>query len=497
MNLIEIEKSKSDYIIQLYEEIRSEFKGQTDTIVGILDSSIAKFAENYGLKIKSPLKEIKYYSVVSRVKDVKSLEEKIFRNDLLSKNFKEISNEFIVDGPTEVSIKNYLRSLDDLIGIRVLTDLNSDCKKVYQIINSNDFKEFIKGSLIEFDKEDLDDQPSKMKNGLEIYKIKGKYNQIYNFELQIKSKIIAAWGDMEHSIFYKDYSISPIKESTQASMNHIGKLLFQIDDFLESVRVANKSYKENSEVISFLLWIDNHYSSLINTGFKNINYRMDGFSEAIFAFYKNLKLDSENKLDEFRICVEHFLFDNLGANNKKYFELRNSSNNLKILESICLIWLNREEDITEANIDSKLTLYQNRLIHSVSDSLITNRKNGYDLDEMIEIYTHYFNLGLEYKCNDSFILNINEFYELFMVLKNMQDSFDGDIGPEKIKVLTDMLFISYYSGKISTYKQTEQCTAMFNNEEVTEKMFWLVEQYEKKIDALDKKIKKSVNKLVK
>lgn len=50
------------------------------------------------------------------------------------------------------------------------------------------------------------------KNGFEIYRIDGVYeynDQLFNFELQIKSLVNVFWGEIEHKIIYKKTIIIP------------------------------------------------------------------------------------------------------------------------------------------------------------------------------------------------------------------------------------------------------------------------------------------------
>ena len=91
--------------------------------------------------------------------------------------------------------------MPDIIGVRVVTELRHDCNKVLALLRA--FIDDLATTEVVLDKIDLESQPQKMKNGLFIYKIKGIFRSDFGFELQIKSKIEEAWGDMDHAIFIK------------------------------------------------------------------------------------------------------------------------------------------------------------------------------------------------------------------------------------------------------------------------------------------------------
>jgi len=248
MRAISEKIKRIDKVVSKYENIREEFVDIESRLKKGLSNLIELYSENFELSKLNSVRKLKFYSIVSRVKESNSLSEKLVRNNDYNQ-FDEILAD--IDNINQVQLKSKLKELDDIIGVKILTDLNIDTINMYKLISSSDFIMKAKEMGIELDESDLKSQPVTMKNGLNIYKVKCKYDE-WKFELQIKSKLESAWGDMEHSIFYKDYKVTPVRDLAQQSMIHIGKLLIEIDEFLQEIRNANNNFSTNSKVILFV-----------------------------------------------------------------------------------------------------------------------------------------------------------------------------------------------------------------------------------------------------
>lgn len=139
-----------------------------------------------------------YINTTSRIKSPDSIREKLLRN-----NYYYIYSDY----------KDAIENLPDLIGIRIECRFIDDEKKIFNIIE-NDFNiktenGFYKSKLNSNIELQLDEkQPKIQKNGFEIYKIDGKYvidkMHFINFELQIKSLVNIFWGEIDHSVLYKE-----------------------------------------------------------------------------------------------------------------------------------------------------------------------------------------------------------------------------------------------------------------------------------------------------
>nr|WP_294942464.1 hypothetical protein [uncultured Mucilaginibacter sp.] len=448
MDLIDKELVKINFIVKQFSDERDSLIKITETITDKLKKVIVELAPFYSLVSSNSVRQLNRYSFSPRVKETDSLEEKMVRGNLFNKEF-EIADDFNPqDGQLIKTVKKDLLKLDDLIGIKILADLNTDCVKMLELINSPEFKEKAIAQNIELCKDDLAAQPQVMRNGLNIYKIKGTYNN-YSFELQIKSKIISAWGDMEHAIFYKDYSISPIRDTTQSSMNHVGKLLYDIDDFLESIRSANKDYLKNAQALSFLQWFDIKYTERINGKLGKIGYRVDGIAELLYAIYGHLTIGDEAASKDLRFA--HFELTPANSLIEKYVNLRNTIYDLKILESITLSWLYESDyDITAENIDEVLLSYLN-LIKVASAQFLCELHQGYDIDEIITLLNSYQTIGFKYVPNESFLLNLNGLNAFMEARSYLNDIADSIVEENRINVIIQTVFIEIYKGSVHRF----------------------------------------------
>ncbi len=176
-----------------------------------------------------------YLNINSRVKSKDSLKEKILRHDYYNK-FKT------VDGLYE--------NLSDLIGVRLECRFVEDERTIYKLLKAHFknehnihmgyfYREDNPNILVELDSK----QPKEQKNGLNMYRIDGKYlyqDQIINFELQIKSLINIFWSEIEHKIIYKNYNymiadgfFKDIMRSIKNSLSTIDQQLLLISNEFE------------------------------------------------------------------------------------------------------------------------------------------------------------------------------------------------------------------------------------------------------------------------
>jgi ppGpp synthetase/RelA/SpoT-type nucleotidyltranferase len=401
MDLIQSEKLIIDELIEIFSEqaFQKQFETTAESIKIIFKVLLDDNGEAFDLISKNSVRDIKFYSIVHRIKEPDSMREKFYRSNLLNTEFRDLTIKNRPDAKRKKNIiKQRFRNCDDIIGIKILTDLNQDCKKILSLLKDNE--SYLIAENVKLDRQDLLKQPTKMKNGLEIYKISGTFNSESKFELQIKSKILSAWGDMEHSIFYKDYFISPVRESTQATMNHIGRLLFQIDDFLSSVRNTNKTYEKKAEVTSFLSWLDKHYSKLISDKLGGIGFNIDSISEMLFYVKNSMHISKNIKR---HLQFDHFKYSSKIKRNQQYIYIRNSSFDLKILEAILLSWLWPPSKINISSWDSRLNYYLDIIINYLSDALL-NHFEGYGQREIIYRIKSYIDKIILYRPNSNLFL---------------------------------------------------------------------------------------------
>lgn len=442
MSLIEEKFKQINFVLKCFEEEEDEFDKIRLVIQKKLNDLITKYALDYQLVDKNSVRELKFFSLISRIKEKNSLKEKFVRNNLFEK-FEDSFNKQEID-PLEV--KEILNNLDDIIGVKILTDLNIDCKNMYRLLSSSDFIKDARNEHIEFDIKDIKSQPQRMKNGLTIYKIKSKYKN-YNFELQIKSKLLSSWGDMEHSIFYKDYQLTPVRDTAQQSMNHIGKLLVQIDEFLESIRFANANFKSNAQALLFINEIEEKYSDKIFKTLDNISFNFQNIAPALFNIKSNGPefIDTEND----KLQIEHF---NLASEkHNQYIINRNKDFNLKVLESIVIDWIAKEE-INQNNIDDILDSYLDLLITCESRKI---QKLGIldDYDILRPLVKYLFDICLKFNCKNFFI-NSNKISDVIGKCKIISDIVESDIELNELKLFNSIFIIFSFHGDLKNFIDT-------------------------------------------
>lgn len=453
MNLIQKEISKVNYIIDQYKEDIETYKTQSNLILNEFKTIVDDLAPNFGLISENSVRTIKNYSFTHRVKEVISLKEKIIRGNLLNSFNPVLPEGFTPNGALDRIIKDKLYELDDLIGIKILTDLIIDCKKMYELIKSPEFKDKATSKGISLDEIEMADQPQTMRNGLEIYKIKGQFKQ-FKFELQIKSKITSAWGDMEHSIFYKDYEITPVRDSAQKSMNHVGKLLFDIDNFVESIRSANKNYEANANALLFLSWFEKAYNELIKIELDNVSYRFEVIAELLYQTSIQLTIDQSKPIKDLRI--EHFeIIPNI-PQLINHVSNRNKSYDLKILEGVVVSWLLDEQIvISNENIDNIISTFINTII-AASANYLQNIFNGFDVAEIREKLEDLFQISLLHQCNEHFLINLHKLTDYFQTVAYIDELTEIlKDNSEKDKLLVESIekavFIKLHDGNSTEY----------------------------------------------
>jgi len=182
-------------------------------------------------KVKTLLQEllnqaaIPVHQISSRTKDLNSLSKKIGKED----KYKS------------------LQEITDVVGIRIITYLESDVDKVAELIK-NEFKIDNKNSI---DKRQLKTDQfcyrslhivislSDTRNALTEYK---EYKDL-KCEIQIRSILQHAWAEIEHDLGYKDeYSIP---ETSKRSFNRLSALLEIADIEFDRLKKELTDYEKN------------------------------------------------------------------------------------------------------------------------------------------------------------------------------------------------------------------------------------------------------------
>lgn len=185
-------------------------------------------------------KNQEYINISSRIKSESSLREKIIRNRYI-KRYEEA--------------KNLIDRLSDLIGVRIECRFIEDENKIYRLLKKHFNKTDDKIYYYNKDNKNIklklsDKQPSKQKNGFEIYRIDGTFTYLakeINFELQIKSLVNVFWSEIEHKIIYKNNTYLLADNFLRDMMASIKNNLTMIDNQLLSIykNFNTKSMQDN------------------------------------------------------------------------------------------------------------------------------------------------------------------------------------------------------------------------------------------------------------
>jgi ppGpp synthetase/RelA/SpoT-type nucleotidyltranferase len=324
-------------VVKIYEdEVKDILDHEAKELVKRIKKVIDQHSSNYNLETQNDVNPIKYYSLKYRIKGAVSLKEKLVRKN---EGFKIIEIGEINE-PAEVqtkkaSVVSQLKRMPDIIGVRIVTELRYDCSKVLALLRA--FVDNLAASEVVLDKIDLEAQPQKMKNGLFIYKIKGIFRADFGFELQIKSKIEEAWGDMDHAIFYKDYSVTPIKNVTQVTMNNVGKLLENIDELLLGLRNSGSQYQENLEQLANLKSLNDELYPLIEQKL-GISFEIGKVASFLYSVKEKAFAGIENPQSITNLDCSFFAFDVTDERLQRYVKIREQSFELMIIEAAYFNW---------------------------------------------------------------------------------------------------------------------------------------------------------------
>ncbi|MGL6108226.1 GTP pyrophosphokinase [Romboutsia sp.] len=209
---------------------------------------------------------VEYLNASSRVKSKDSLREKIIRNRYIKKY--NTSEELI-------------HNLSDLIGIRLECRFIEDETKLFKLLkkyfNKTEDKVYYYNKRNEKIKLKLSErQPQKQKNGLQIYRIDGKFDygdKIINFEIQIKSLVNIFWSEIEHKIIYKnntyliaDNFLNDIMLSIKSNLTMIDNQLLTVYDNFHTSNKKSKNVKmKNTEKFIAKMIYDTFAEKMLNS----------------------------------------------------------------------------------------------------------------------------------------------------------------------------------------------------------------------------------------
>lgn len=216
-----------DEVVNYYETTRPMYKEVAKELQQAMEDAIVS-RSRYTL------------SVSSRVKDPESVREKLIRNSY-----------YRIHTTKEEIIAN----VQDIIGLRIECKFSEDEAYVYSLFvelfpRTDDEIYFYNEKFPKMRFKLSEPQPVKQKNGYDIYKIDGRYedkedgnNLRVNFEVQIKSLVNMFWGEVEHRIIYKNPSYFMMEQQVVDALSTVKANLDLVDHQLHKLY---KQYKREN-----------------------------------------------------------------------------------------------------------------------------------------------------------------------------------------------------------------------------------------------------------
>jgi len=467
MDKIETSVQIFSELIKIYSEtsFKEDLENKREAIILAFKKLLEDNAEKYDLLVQNSVHKKYLFEFDPRIKKAVSLYEKfIRRNDGLRIIHKlELNNSSDVEAKKS-EVEKELKLFEDIIGIKIITELRKDVKNVYNLLT--EYQDFLsRHKHIDF--VDLLDQPKAMKNGLWIYNIKGIYNKEYAFELQIKSKIYSAWTDMDHSFFYKDYSMTPIRDTVQVAMNRIGRLLTQLEKFLYDLRISQEDYIKKAKLFEYV----NRFNKEIKEGLSkklNSDYNFEKLVPILIHILDKFKNNQE------LLCEIQFGFLELvpkEVHNQNYLAIRNEDFELIFLEIIYLNWKTKYEliKIDEDNYDAVLTTYLELLIELLVN-VIKETEKPFEEDSINEFVRKQLYFLMQYSKSSKCLLVSENYVKIFKINTLFIDHKDDFEDFENFEEMQQQLLYLY---NLALYKINPNlyCESLENITEISKVIF--------------------------
>lgn len=208
------------------------------------------------------------FDIQSRIKGVDTFREKIHRKNYIF--------DWDVYDEKEANQDIICQNLPDLIGVRINCYFAHYEPHIYTELKSA----LENGKIENVDK--IIDEKTKQKNGHVIYKLSGRFQTKYHFEVQIKAIVHNVWGEVEHKTVYKNPSYDGYIHKKKELSEALHEVLFASDNQLLSIFQMNESEDTLVQALFYLYTknemeaacrtriLANHYDNYFNS-FDNIN----------------------------------------------------------------------------------------------------------------------------------------------------------------------------------------------------------------------------------
>ncbi len=222
-----------DEVVEYYQGIQYRYKDLASQLKDMFEAIVVANSE-FTLAISC------------RVKEAESVKEKLIRNSYYR---------------LHTSKEEIVANVQDIVGLRIECKFTEDETYVYSLIeklfcNTDDQIYYYHEDYPKMRLKLTDKQPTKQKNGFDIYKLDGRFEDKdgdkdirINFEVQIKSMVNMFWGEIEHKIIYKNPSYFMVEQPVIESMMSIKENLNLVDHQLHKLY---KRYKrEDNSRLSY------------------------------------------------------------------------------------------------------------------------------------------------------------------------------------------------------------------------------------------------------
>ncbi|MGI6696248.1 MAG: hypothetical protein ACOX6O_08475 [Christensenellales bacterium] len=220
-------------------------------------------------------------NISSRIKSEDSFKEKINR-----KNYINIWGIKSTDNSEEIE-RIICEKLSDLIGFRINCYFKAD-------------EDFIYSRLLDYLKEQeniiVEETPNtRQQNGREIFKVSCQYKEessVFSFEVQVKSYLNDVWGEVEHSIIYKEKPYDSRRELKVEIVDGIYDILNGAERQLKNLYSLDITNKEIEREL-FYRYSKEKLKDKQNTNILGKHYRI------FFELIKWVDHDSDNSIRKY------------------------------------------------------------------------------------------------------------------------------------------------------------------------------------------------------
>ncbi len=217
MRTIRKTEEKEKYLLEAFKDLIEE--KQLKWVKTEIEEQLKSFIKYLHIQKKlSPNQRI-FENPESRIKGYDSFSEKIYRKGYVQ--------SWTVTDDKDRNKELITRELPDLIGFRITCFFLDAELNIYELL-----KNYYNSG--KFDKITLDfSENCRQKNGHTIYKVTGKYDNKFCFELQIKSIMHNIWGEVDHKTIYKSRDFDPNIETKRSISEELFNILKASDKQLQ------------------------------------------------------------------------------------------------------------------------------------------------------------------------------------------------------------------------------------------------------------------------